>query len=103
MDSPFNGKGPQLASKSPFDPMIEAIAQRTADLILERMGQEKQSPDLKVVSALYSVEEAAKKLHVTPGWLYQRTRKNTIPYRRLGKYVRFSDADLAVIATMANQ
>jgi excisionase family DNA binding protein len=46
---------------------------------------------------LYSVPEAAARLNVAPKWVYERTRKNAIPYRRLGKYVRFSDADLAAI------
>jgi excisionase family DNA binding protein len=48
-------------------------------------------------TVLYSVQEAAAKLRVAPKWLYERTRKNAIPYRRLGKYVRFSESDLEAI------
>ena len=50
---------------------------------------------------LYSVQEAAAKLCVSSKWLYERTRKNAIPYRRLGKYVRFSDSDLEAIIKSA--
>jgi hypothetical protein len=38
---------------------------------------------------------------VAPKWLYERTRKNGVPCRRLGKYVRFSDDDLAAIVANA--
>jgi excisionase family DNA binding protein len=48
-------------------------------------------------TVLYSVPEAAARLKVAPKWLYERTRKNAIPFRRLGKYVRFSEEDLAAI------
>lgn len=55
----------------------------------------------KTAPILYSVSEAAAKLCVPPKWLYERTRKNAVPHRRLGKYVRFSDADLAAIVANA--
>jgi hypothetical protein len=52
---------------------------------------------------LYSVPEAAAKLRVAPKWLYERTRKNAVPYRRLGKYIRFSEDDLeAIVANASN-
>jgi excisionase family DNA binding protein len=50
---------------------------------------------------LYDVEEAAQRLGVKPSWLYERTRRNALPCRRLGKYVRFSDADLLAIMESA--
>jgi excisionase family DNA binding protein len=46
---------------------------------------------------LYTVEEAAEKLGVKKSWLYERTRRAGLPHRRLGKYVRFSEADLSAI------
>ena len=55
----------------------------------------------EVAPLLYSVPEAAARLRVAPKWLYERTRKNAVPYRRLGKYVRFSAADLAAIVANA--
>jgi excisionase family DNA binding protein len=50
---------------------------------------------------LYDVAEAAHRLGVKPSWLYERTRRNGLPCRRLGKYVRFSDADLLAIMESA--
>jgi excisionase family DNA binding protein len=47
---------------------------------------------------LYTVQEAAAKLNVPPSWLYARTRTDEIPLRRLGKYIRFTDDDVAAIA-----
>src|SRR5262249_50063478 len=55
----------------------------------------------KTAPILYSVPEAAAKLCVSTKWLYERTRKNAIPYRGLGKYVRFADSDLAEIVASA--
>src|SRR5215813_10463703 len=60
----------------------------------------RETPE-KTAPILYSVSEAAAKLCVAPKWLYERTRKNAVPCRRLGKYVRFSDADLAAIVANA--
>src|SRR5579862_4475602 len=42
-------------------------------------------------------------LHLKPTWLYERTRKNAIPHHRFGKYIRFTEADLVDIITMASQ
>lgn len=50
---------------------------------------------------LYTVQEAATKLRVAAKWLYERTRINAIPYRRFGKYVRFSESDLEAIIESA--
>lgn len=46
---------------------------------------------------LFTVQEAAGRLGVAPSWLYQRTRLNAVPHRKLGKYVRFSEGDLRAI------
>jgi excisionase family DNA binding protein len=46
---------------------------------------------------LRTVQEAAAKLNLPPSWLYERTRKNEIPCRRFGKYIRFTDEDLEAI------
>jgi excisionase family DNA binding protein len=44
-----------------------------------------------------TVEEAAQRLGVTAGWIYERTRRKTIPHRKLGKFVRFTEDDLRAI------
>jgi excisionase family DNA binding protein len=44
-----------------------------------------------------TVGEAAQRLGVTVGWIYERTRKKLIPHRKLGKFVRFTEEDLHAI------
>ena len=43
---------------------------------------------------LVNVEEMAQILGVPVSWLYQRTRLNTIPCVRVGKYVRFKPEEV---------
>ena len=50
------------------------------------------SPDTSV--RLFTIEEPAEQLRIPISWLYERTRRNAIPCRRLGKYVRFTQNDL---------
>jgi excisionase family DNA binding protein len=58
--------------------------------------------DSRVSKRLYTVQEAATKLSLHPSWLYERTRKNEIPCRRFGKYIRFTNDDIeAIIASGA--
>ena len=47
------------------------------------------------------VEEAAQRLGVTVGWIYERTRRKAIPHRKLGKFVRFTEDDLRAIVEAA--
>ena len=53
------------------------------------------SPQLK--NRMYTVTQAAEILHLPVTWFYERTRKDAIPYRKLGKYIRFTESDLAAI------
>lgn len=48
-----------------------------------------------------TVEEAAQRLGVTMGWIYERTRRKAIPHRKLGKFVRFTEEDLRAISEAA--
>lgn len=48
-----------------------------------------------------TVEEAARRLGVTVGWIYERTRRKAIPHRKLGKFVRFTEEDLQAIVEAA--
>ncbi|PYV41275.1 MAG: hypothetical protein DMG06_17630 [Acidobacteria bacterium] len=47
--------------------------------------------------SLYTVSQAAHILHLPTTWLYERTRREAIPHHKLGKYIRFTDSDLAAI------
>lgn len=43
---------------------------------------------------LLTVDEVAALLKVPKSWVYERTRRGTIPHLKLGKYLRFPLADL---------
>ena len=59
------------------------------------------SPDNAV--QLFTIKEAAEVLRIPISWLYERTRRNAIPYRRIGKYVRFTQDDLKEIISSGEQ
>ena len=44
---------------------------------------------------------AAERLGVKRSWIYERTRRNRITHRRLGKFVRFTEQDIRAIADAA--
>jgi excisionase family DNA binding protein len=41
-----------------------------------------------------TIQEAAELLRVKVGWIYERTRANSIPHVKLGKYLRFDRDEL---------
>lgn len=43
---------------------------------------------------LMTIEEAAKHLGVTVGWIYKRTAGGEIPCRKIGRFVKFSRREL---------
>ena len=59
------------------------------------------SPDNAV--RLFTITEAAEVLRIPISWLYERTRRNAIPCRRIGKYVRFTEGDLKEIISSSEQ
>jgi excisionase family DNA binding protein len=48
----------------------------------------------KVVMVWLTVQEAADLLRVPVSWLYERTRTNSVPHVKLGKYLRFDRDEL---------
>lgn len=46
---------------------------------------------------LLTTAEAAARLHVSPSWLKRRAAAGTVPHVRLGRSVRFSEADISAI------
>jgi excisionase family DNA binding protein len=71
---------------------------------IEPQSTASSSKDSSAPKRLYTVQEAAAKLNLAPSWLYARTGKNEIPFRRFGKYIRFTDDDLeAMIVSGAHQ
>ena len=54
---------------------------------------------------LVTVPELARRLHVKPSWVYERTRRrgqDRIPHFRLGKYVRFDPSSPAFQAWLTS-
>lgn len=41
-----------------------------------------------------TIDEAAALIRVRKSWLYERTRTNTVPHVKLGKYLRFDRDEL---------
>jgi excisionase family DNA binding protein len=41
-----------------------------------------------------TIDEAAALIRIPKSWLYERTRTNTIPHLKLGKYLRFDRNEL---------
>jgi excisionase family DNA binding protein len=50
---------------------------------------------------LYDYQQAAAELNVSVSFLKKRVREGTVPFRRLGDLVRFSQSDLEAIANQA--
>jgi len=60
--------------------------ERVANKVLEVL----QGQVLTSSPSFLSPEELATHLNVPKSWIYDRTRDNTIPHVKIGKYVRFS-------------
>ncbi len=41
-----------------------------------------------------TIDQVAKKLQVPTSWVYERTRHHRIPFRKMGKYLRFNEAEI---------
>ena len=68
---------------------VMAVAQEIARLIigfLQRLLQEAQAAQDR---SLMTPEEVAQYFQVNRQWVYERTSKNEIPHRKVGKYLRF--------------
>ena len=52
---------------------------------------------------LHTYQEAAQRLNVSVRWLQEHVQRRTIPHRRLGRQVRFSDDDLQEILDSTRQ
>jgi len=50
---------------------------------------------------IFTVQEAAKLLRRKPNWLYLKTKDKSIPHRRFGKYIVFTEADIQAIIAMS--
>jgi excisionase family DNA binding protein len=67
----------------------------------QMVGCEVQGMEARTTRMFMTVDEAAERLGVTRGWIYERTRRKAIPHRKLGKFVRFTEDDLQAISEAA--
>ena len=47
---------------------------------------------------LLTIDEAAALLRVPKSWLYERTRTNSVPHMKVGKYLRFDQQEFVAWA-----
>ena len=50
---------------------------------------------------IFTIQEAARLLRRKPNWLYLKTKDKSIPHRRFGKYIVFTEADIQAIFAMS--
>jgi excisionase family DNA binding protein len=65
--------------------------------------EEKQMPETKELSTL---EEMAARLRVNQSWLYRQTKRHdagSIPRLKVGKYLRFNEAEVMAWIKKQNQ
>jgi excisionase family DNA binding protein len=51
----------------------------------------------------YTISQMAELLNLSSNWFYERTRKDAIPFHKLGKHIRFTESDLAAILKMCSR
>ena len=52
---------------------------------------------------LYTAEQAAELLQVSPSWLRKKASARAVPCTFIGKHLRFSPADIAIIIAAGEQ
>jgi excisionase family DNA binding protein len=73
-----------------MDACLRSLVRAIVHEVLSEVGQ-------NAAPRLHDVDEAAEILKVPKRWLYERTSAGTIPHQKLGKFIRFTDADLRSI------
>ena len=74
------------------------IEDKFRDLIREIVREVLVEVGQSETPQLYDIPTAAKILSLPERWFYEKTSHNAIPFRKIGKYVRFSASDLKQIA-----
>jgi excisionase family DNA binding protein len=89
----------------PFDQIPAVIVLLTARLLEENHSRSHSCQDATVIELekLLTAGELAKQLNVPESWVRSEQRAGRIPFKRLGKYVRFNRRDVegALLETTA--
>ena len=75
-------------NSNPCDPLVEAIA----EAVIKKIGTSKGKRQFE--EGLLTPEELAEKLKVPVSWVYEQSRQGKIPTHRIGRYIRFSFAEV---------
>lgn len=73
-----------------LDQSLRALVRAIVQEVLAECGQ-------AAVPKLHDIDDAAQLLGVPKRWLYERTAAGTIPHQKVGKFIRFTDADLRAV------
>lgn len=76
--------------------LVEAIAERAAELVWERLRAEHAGADRG--EELLDERQAAAALGISPRWLRDRRARGAVPYVKLGRRVLYRRCDLAAFA-----
>jgi excisionase family DNA binding protein len=78
------------AKGTPLDDYMRFLIREVVQQVLSECGQ-------AAPPKLHTPDQAAKILEVPKRWIYERTAAGAIPHQKLGKFIRFTDADLRSI------
>jgi excisionase family DNA binding protein len=81
-------------SSSLLDTIVEQVAQRIAEIVLDRLRTEGWSPGRRSDEQLLGVEAAAAKLAVPPSAIYKLTASGRLPAVKVGGRLRIRRADI---------
>lgn len=76
----------------PFGAMVEAIAARTAEIVLARLRE--QLSATAIPEQLLDVAETARRLAVASGAVYKLSESGSLPHVKVGGRLRFRAADV---------
>lgn len=74
--------------KNPFDLLLDQFRLIIRDEIKAALGNG------QAVDELISPEELSKRISVPVSWVYEQSRLGEIPTHRVGRYIRFSVAEV---------
>lgn len=65
--------------------------QLTSSLAIEEI---ELAPKKQINNKYLTIDELSDLLQIPKSWIYERTRKNQIPHKRIGKYLRFDQSEI---------
>ena len=79
-------------TQAPLDDYLRSLVRAIVQEVLAETGQ-------AAVPKLHDPDEAADILRIKKRWLYEQVSAGKVPFRKVGRYLRFSDQDLQAIVS----